>query len=189
MSSRSPHPTPSYLKIHLSSEMSSMNVCGPIPGLLELLKWTFHYLQPHASWSQRTPTKHGANPCNKMVGWKGFVKRRKEVMVCVSKWENRGSFRGKHADYCIVKWLLIPLACLNPGTQQWLCLPPMAIEPLRSCVLPPSRVWLSIQSVIKDTGGHWIRNWWANPSLLLTAVVHSLLFALHRAVMNTGSPL
>lgn len=120
---------------------------GQFTGLLELLKWTFHYLQPHASWSQRTPTKHGTNPYNKMVGWKGFVERRKEVMVCVSKWENRGSFRGKHADYCIVKWLLIPLACFNPRTQQWLCLPPIAIEPLRSCVLPPSRAWLSIQSV------------------------------------------
>lgn len=57
-----------------------------------------------------------------------------------SKWGAEGLSEGKHADYCIVKWLLIPLPALIPGTQQWPCLPAIAIEPLRGLVLPASRV-------------------------------------------------
>lgn len=31
-----------------------------------------------------------------------------------SKWGAEGLSEGKHADYCIVKWLLISPACFNP---------------------------------------------------------------------------
>lgn len=34
--------------------------------------------------------------------------------LCFLNGGMEGLSEGKHADYCIVKWLLIPIACFNP---------------------------------------------------------------------------
>lgn len=42
------------------------------------------------------------------------MESRKEAMLCFLNGEVEGLSEGKHADYCIVKWLLISSAYFNP---------------------------------------------------------------------------
>lgn len=45
----------------------------------------------------------------------GFCREQKGGNVlCFLNGGAEGLSEGKHADYCIVKWLLIPPACFNP---------------------------------------------------------------------------
>lgn len=91
--------------------MSSWVLC--FPALVNLIR--NGKPQPFNSQNPRVPKDTWIKPYNKAGDWMGLCREEKGGNApCFLNSGVEGLSERKHADYCIVKWLLIFPVCLNP---------------------------------------------------------------------------